>query len=122
MTTRICAGITTGIMAISIGQPTDVVKIRMQAQGATGVIRYTGALSAYAKIISEDGVRGLWRGLSPNMMRTAVVNAAEIVSYDIIKTSLVRKELMTDNAPCHLVSALGAGKHPSALLISDPLT
>lgn len=42
-------------------------------------------------------------------MRTAIVNAAEIVSYDLIKTGIVRRQLMTDNAPCHFLSALGAG-------------
>lgn len=30
---RIAAGITTGAMAVLLAQPTDVVKVRMQAQG-----------------------------------------------------------------------------------------
>jgi len=38
------------------------------------------------------------------------VNAAELVSYDVIKETLVlRRRLMTDDWPCHLLSAFGAG-------------
>lgn len=50
-------------------------------------------------------------GLTPNMMRTAIVNTAEIVSYDVIKSTIVRRRWMTDNVPCHFISALGAGQY-----------
>ena len=58
---RILAGITTGAAAVSVAQPTDVVKVRMQAQ-RTGHGRYTGCLHAYRTIATEEGVRGLWKG------------------------------------------------------------
>jgi len=49
-------------------------------------------------------------GALPNITRNAIVNAAELVSYDIIKETLViRRRLMSDNWPCHFVSAFGAG-------------
>lgn len=60
---RILAGITTGGMAVICAQPTDVVKVRMQAQGMNGgAIRYTGALQAYKMIAKQEGVKGLWKG------------------------------------------------------------
>lgn len=62
--TRICSGITTGVLAVSLGQPTDVVKVRMQAQGASGIIRYSSAFNAYRTINAEEGVRGLWKGMN----------------------------------------------------------
>ena len=38
------------------------------------------------------------------------MNAAELVSYDLIKETLVvRRRLMNDDWACHLVSAFGAG-------------
>ena len=47
-------------------QPTDVVKIRMQAQGLAVLNgapkRYTGAMNAYQTIAKEEGVKGLWKG------------------------------------------------------------
>jgi len=49
---RIAAGITTGAMAVFVAQPTDVVKVRLQAQPG----RYPTTLSAYKHIASVEGV------------------------------------------------------------------
>ena len=59
---RILAGITTGGAAVLCAQPTDVVKVRMQAQGARGPKRYSGCMNAYRTIAAQEGVRGLWKG------------------------------------------------------------
>lgn len=58
------AGCTTGAMAVAIAQPTDVVKVRFQAQvkGADGLQRYSGTIDAYKTIARDEGVKGLWRG------------------------------------------------------------
>lgn len=107
---RILAGITTGGMAVVCAQPTDVVKVRMQAQGMNGgAKRYTGALHAYKTIGREEGIKGLWKGTFPNIARNAIVNAAELVCYDSVKDFLLRRNLMRDAMPCHFVSAFGAG-------------
>lgn len=108
---RIMAGITTGMAAVAFAQPTDVVKVRMQAQGRSDAVtrRYTGALNAYSTIAREEGVRGLWKGLFPNMARNGIVNVAEIVCYDIIKDIILGYRLMDDNIPCHFTSAVAAG-------------
>uniref|UniRef100_A0A4D5R9B7 Mitochondrial uncoupling protein 2 n=1 Tax=Scolopendra viridis TaxID=118503 RepID=A0A4D5R9B7_SCOVI len=107
---RILAGITTGCTAVAIAQPTDVVKVRMQAQGrGEAVRRYTGTLNAYRTIGAEEGVRGLWKGIGPNMARNGIVNVAEIVCYDIIKEMILKYKLMNDNITCHFTSAVAAG-------------
>lgn len=105
---RICAGITTGATAVAFAQPTDVVKVRMQAQG-TGQKRYSSCLEAYRTIAKQEGIKGLWKGVIPNITRNAIVNAAELVSYDMIKEAILKRDLMSDNMPCHFVSAFGAG-------------
>ena len=55
---RIAAGITTGAIALSIAQPTDLVKIRMQSTSG----RYQGSIHGYRIIIRDEGVHGLWKG------------------------------------------------------------
>ncbi|XP_033629476.1 mitochondrial uncoupling protein 3-like [Asterias rubens] len=110
--TKILAGITTGAMAVSFAQPTDVVKVRMQAQtniDPTKPKRYTGAMHAYRTIARDEGMRGLWKGTMPNVTRNAVVNASELVAYDMIKERILRTGLMADMFPLHFVSAFGAG-------------
>lgn len=61
---RILAGITTGGLAVTFAQPTDVVKVRMQAQSSVSGAgrRYKGAIHAYKTIAQQEGVRGLWKG------------------------------------------------------------
>ncbi|XP_034522247.1 mitochondrial uncoupling protein 3 isoform X2 [Ailuropoda melanoleuca] len=68
ITTRILAGCTTGAMAVSCAQPTDVVKIRFQASihlGAGSNRKYSGTMDAYRTIAREEGVRGLWKDNFP---------------------------------------------------------
>ena len=61
---RIAAGITTGTLAIFSAQPTDVVKVRMQAevkkQGEKS--RYKGVVDAYVTIAKTEGFQGLYKG------------------------------------------------------------
>jgi len=104
---KIAASITTATTAVLLFQPMEVVKVRMQAGGASSP--YSGALNAYATIGREEGFRGLWRGVSPNVARLSVVNCTEIVVYDIIKSFILYKDIMTDGVPCHFASALSAG-------------
>ena len=62
---RICAGITTGGLAVLFAQPTDVVKVRMQAEARSldGIRRYSGTMNAYSTIARKEGVAGLWKGI-----------------------------------------------------------
>ncbi|XP_077579216.1 dicarboxylate carrier UCP2-like [Stigmatopora nigra] len=110
---RLLAGCTTGAMAVAVAQPTDVVKIRFQAQGCkprgSAGARYNGTMEAYRTIARVEGVRGLWKGCLPNIARNSIVNCCEMVTYDIIKERLLRSKLMTDNMPCHFTAAFAAG-------------
>lgn len=114
-------------MAVAVAQPTDVVKVRFQAQVRTGSgRRYQGTMDAYKTIAREEGIRGLWKGqcwgqaghaglgparpptsltrfsarpgTSPNVARNAIVNCTELVTYDLIKDLLLRSNLMTGGA------------------------
>ncbi|XP_019129995.1 mitochondrial uncoupling protein 2 [Larimichthys crocea] len=111
--TRLLAGCTTGAMAVSFAQPTDVVKVRFQAQvrlpESGSVKRYSSTFDAYKTIARNEGVKGLWKGCLPNIARNAIVNCSELVTYDIIKELILKSNLMTDNMPCHFTAAFAAG-------------
>ncbi|XP_071814064.1 dicarboxylate carrier UCP2-like [Apostichopus japonicus] len=109
---RIAAGITSGGLAVVIAQPTDVVKVRLQAQGMNkeSGTQYRGAYHAYKTIFKEEGLKkGLWKGSLPNITRNAVVTASELVSYDMLKEYILKNKILPDEFPCHIVSAFGAG-------------
>lgn len=51
-------------MAVALAQPTDVVKVRFQAQARSPgeVRRYCSTIDAYKTIAREEGLPGLWKG------------------------------------------------------------
>jgi len=115
---RVAAGITTGTLAILVAQPTDVVKVRMQAAGLKG--NYKGVWDAYKTIGRIEGLtNGLYRGTMPNIARNCIINVGETVVYDAVKDALITQGYMMDGVPCHLASALVAGV--TATLVASPV-
>lgn len=104
--TRILAGATTGTICVVFAQPTDVVKIRFQsaAKGSESE-RYKTTREAYRRIWHEEGLQGLWKGTIPNVIRNAVCNVAECVSYDVIKDSLLVAKIFEDGVLLHIATA-----------------
>jgi len=118
MGVRIAAGITTGTLAILAAQPTDVVKVRMQASGKSG--QYKGVMDAYLTIGRKEGVKnGLYRGTSPNIVRNCIINVGETVVYDAVKDGLISGGYLNDGIKCHLASAVVAGV--TATLVASPV-
>jgi len=115
---RIAAGVTTGTLAILCAQPTDVVKVRMQAAGGKG--QYKGVMDAYVSIARQEGFKsGLYRGTGPNIARNCIVNVGETVVYDVVKDYFIRSNIMIDGIHCHLASAVVAGV--TATILANPV-
>ena len=109
---KILAGMTTGALGISVANPTDVVKIRMQAQGRLPVDQrpYTNSMDCYRKIAAVNGVSGLWVGVVPNIMRNSIINASELASYDQFKQIATQTLGMNADATMtHIFCAFSAG-------------
>lgn len=85
----------------------------MQAQGASSSLgvpkQYNGCIDCYKQIFKEGGVKNLWTGWGPNVMRNSVINAAELASYDQYKQTMVEKGFMKDGVLCHITCASMAG-------------
>ncbi|KNC50201.1 uncharacterized protein AMSG_11970 [Thecamonas trahens ATCC 50062] len=104
---RIVAGGLAGSIGAGIANPTDLIKVRLQAD-ASGT-RYKGMIDAAAQIIRSEGVLAFWKGVTPNMYRAFIVNAAELATYDTVKIFLLERELIGDNIGNHFVSSFTAG-------------
>jgi solute carrier family 25 uncoupling protein 8/9 len=107
---KIAAGMTTGAIGISVANPTDLVKVRMQGQGRLPPAErpYSSSMDCYKKTFAKDGVKGLWVGWGPNVMRNSIINAAELAAYDQFK-QLCLSIGMRDGLPMHISCAFGAG-------------
>ncbi|KAI5961279.1 DIC1 [Candida theae] len=82
------AGATGGL----IGNPADVVNIRMQNDATLPIDQrrnYRNALDGLYKICKNEGMGSLFRGLSPNLVRGVLMTASQVVTYDIAKVFLI---------------------------------
>ena len=122
--TRILSGVLTGAFAITVASPTDLVKIRLQAEGkkAPGEPRkYNGSVDAYQKIYKESGIKGFWKGIYANIARNATINAVELAGYDQVKIGVLTLLPFAsgDSALVHASCGFGAGF--LALLAGSPI-
>nr|XP_042121717.1 mitochondrial uncoupling protein 4 [Peromyscus maniculatus bairdii] len=74
----VIGGMMAGIIGQFLANPTDLVKVQMQMEGKRRLegkpLRFRGVHHAFAKILAEGGIRGLWAGWVPNIQRAALVN------------------------------------------------
>ena len=106
---KLCIGLSSGGLAISVANPTDVVKIRFQGDRNSEKPRYKNTRVAYRTIFAEEGIRGFWTGWGPNVVRNSVINASEMISYTEIKKYILKQQWMNDGVPLHLTSGFLAG-------------
>jgi Mitochondrial carrier protein len=59
-------------------------------QGQLGAVRqYSGAIDAFQKIVSNEGVTALWKGLSPALVRQSTYGSLRYGLYAPMKKALV---------------------------------
>ncbi|KAG0646490.1 2-oxoglutarate malate carrier [Hyphodiscus hymeniophilus] len=76
MSTIACAGVAGGAAGM-LGNPTEVVLVRMCADGVKPVgekYRYPNALVGMVRIGQEEGLRAFYKGLGPNIIRSVLMS------------------------------------------------
>ena len=105
-----CAASSGGIAGM-IGNPTEVVLVRMCADGAKNPAQrfgYKNCFDAIIRIGREEGLRTFLRGLGPNVTRSVLMNVSQIVSYSATKQQLLDSGFK-DGLPTHFMASLLAG-------------
>ncbi|MCO5572682.1 hypothetical protein L7F22_026440, partial [Adiantum nelumboides] len=94
--TMLTAGGIAGVASWVSCYPLDVVKSRLQAQGAPGISnKYKGIIDCFRRSVKEEGFRVLWRGLGTAVARAYIVNGAIFTVYEFALRFMSR-------APSHL--------------------
>eukprot|EP00198_Chlamydomonas_reinhardtii_P001041 XP_001690376.1 mitochondrial substrate carrier [Chlamydomonas reinhardtii] len=65
------AGMLSSSIAQVVSYPLALVRTRLQAHGAGGQVKYRGMVDVFRKTIRNEGVRGLYKGLLPNLLKLA---------------------------------------------------
>lgn len=78
------AGGFAGMIAWASTFPFDVIKSRMQADGNGGIFLYKGAVDCFVQNYKTSGLRGLFSGLGPTLLRAFPTNAVIFYVYTLV--------------------------------------
>lgn len=107
------SGVASGAVAQFLSSPADLVKVQIQMEGKRELMgfapRVHSTWHAFQKILSEGGMRGLWKGSIPNMQRAALVNLGDLTTYDTAKHLIISHTSLTDSTLTHILASSLAG-------------
>lgn len=72
--------------AVVVVTPFEVVKTRLQVQ--KGKELYTGPINVACKLVRDEGVRSLWRGLTPTFLRNTINQATNQMAKPLLDKHL----------------------------------
>lgn len=85
-TKKVLIGGFSGVTAISITYPTDLIRRRLQLQGFDKTVpEYNGFFDCLIKIVSKEGIRGIYRGYSANIIKTFFMTGIQFWCMDFFK-------------------------------------
>ena len=87
--TKLSTGSLAGITAQTITYPGDTIRRRMQTNGMKGEAKvYSSSMDCLRKIVSKEGVGGLFKGLRVNVIRAIPGAGIQFLAYDTYKKLL----------------------------------
>ncbi|KAH9291249.1 hypothetical protein KI387_043561, partial [Taxus chinensis] len=91
----LACGSLSGIASSSATFPLDLVRRRMQLEGAGGRARVynSGIVGTFKHIIKTEGWTGLYRGILPEYLKVVPSVGIVFMTYEIMKTILSRRPL-----------------------------
>ncbi|BEI85557.1 hypothetical protein CcaverHIS002_0509580 [Cutaneotrichosporon cavernicola] len=106
------AGSCAGGLAGMFGNPAELIMVRMQAdRGKPPADRYNyrNAIQGLYAMAKQEGVTSWYRGLVPNGVRSVLMNASQLGSYDWFKHTILDFKMFQDGPIVHFLASLGAG-------------
>lgn len=81
--TTAATGAFSGAFGASIVYPINLLRTRLQAQGTVlHPPTYTGVVDCARKTVSKEGVRGLFKGITPNLLKVVPAMSITWVVYE----------------------------------------
>ncbi|KAI9471460.1 mitochondrial aspartate-glutamate transporter agc1 [Coemansia sp. RSA 989] len=116
-------GAIAGVTGVSIIFPLDMVKTRLQNQKpVNGKLPYSGGLDCFRKIIGNEGVRGLYRGLVPNLAGVTPEKAIKLAVNDIVRGALAKQAGTTpEKLPVMYGAVAGASAGLCQVIATNPM-
>lgn len=103
---------TSGFLGGIAGNPADIMNVRMQNDAGLPPAErrnYKHAIDGLARMVKEEGVASLFRGVWPNSTRAMLMTVSQLASYDIFKKELLQRTNMGDTLTTHFSASFLAG-------------
>ncbi|EDO15615.1 hypothetical protein Kpol_1006p11 [Vanderwaltozyma polyspora DSM 70294] len=96
-----------GCIGATIVYPIDLIKTRMQAQRS--VTQYKNYIDCFAKILSREGLKGLYSGIGPQLIGVAPEKAIKLTVNDYMRKNLRDNRSGKLTLPNEIISGASAG-------------
>jgi solute carrier family 25 protein 34/35 len=110
---NVFAGAASGILGAVAGSPFFLVKTRLQSFSTANQIGtqhpYKSATDGFRQIYSNEGLRGLYRGVGSAVVRTGFGSSVQLPTYFFAKRKLMQHLKMKEGPPLHLASSAASG-------------
>lgn len=110
---NIFSGAASGIMGAVAGSPFFLVKTRLQSYSPFLPVgtqhSYKNATDGMRQIYRAEGIKGLYRGVVPAMVRTGFGSSVQLPTYFFAKRRLMKHFDMKEGTPLHLLSSTVSG-------------
>ncbi|KAF2908142.1 uncharacterized protein [Oryza sativa Japonica Group] len=111
---KFASGVIAGALATALTNPTEVLKVRSQMSPSR-----TSTIGVLKKIVAEEGVKALWKGVGPAMARAGCLTASQMATYDEAKQALLKWTPLEEGPQLHLMSSCVAGT--ASTLVTAPI-
>ena len=82
-------GTISGIFAQVLTYPIDTIRRRKQLDGALGTPKlYKSSFDMLSKMVKTEGIRALYAGLTPSLLKVVPAFAIQFACYDILKSKM----------------------------------
>lgn len=121
---RAVASIAAGALGATIGNPTEVALLRMQSDSllpVSGRQNYRSGAHAMVRIVKEEGIRSLWAGTLPTVIRAMSTNFGQLAFFSESKAQLQKRTKLSQQSQTVVASAI-AGFFASLLSLPFDFT
>ncbi|KAI9290719.1 mitochondrial carrier [Neoconidiobolus thromboides FSU 785] len=110
-----------GAVGATVVYPIDLVKTRMQNQrsAVVGQVMYKNSIDCFQKVIKNEGILGLYRGLGPQLIGVAPEKAIKLTMNDLVRNIFTDKTNGTIPLWAEILAGSCAGG--SQVVFTNPL-
>ncbi|KAJ3297930.1 mitochondrial aspartate-glutamate transporter agc1 [Blyttiomyces sp. JEL0837] len=114
-------GSVAGAIGATFVYPIDLVKTRMQNQRAkvVGELLYKNSIDCFKKVVKNEGVKGLYSGLLPQLLGVAPEKAIKLTMNDLVRNHMT--DPVTKTIPLYGEILAGCVAGGSQVIFTNPL-